>query len=138
MQLTMSYFTTVHTFFQGSHYSVRFGLDPGRGQASTHSLYIEILAETGLVGLAFFLLLLGVMFSTIGAAMRILRDIGETDEAGMFSALRTAMIGYLFVAAFLHDAYPRYFWLLFGISMATLNVARTELAQYREQRSHAR
>ncbi len=118
-------------------YSIRFGLEPGLAHASAHSLYWEIAAETGLAGLFAFGILLWVMFRTMANSIRILRELNRQDDARLVLAFRTALIGYLFAATFLHDSYPRYFWLLFGIAMATFNVANHELNLHQERRIHA-
>jgi O-antigen ligase len=108
-------------------YSVRVGTSPGRGARSAHSLYVEVAAETGMAGLIALAILLWIMFRTLIRARNDLASADRQQEAGIVSALTVGMAGYMLAAAFLHDAYPRYFWLLFGIAMATSNVTRNEL-----------
>jgi hypothetical protein len=45
----------------------------------------------------------------------------------MAGAIGIAWIGYAVTAAFLHDGYPRYFWLLAGITLALPQLAAHEL-----------
>jgi putative inorganic carbon (HCO3(-)) transporter len=114
-------------------YSVAVGIRPSGAQRSAHSLYVEVAAETGLVGLVALAIVLWIMFRNLFQAHNDLAAAGKQQEADMVSALMVAMAGYMLAAAFLHDAFPRYFWLLFGIAMATPNVARHEIVAEHER-----
>ena len=109
-------------------YSRILGMDSRREERSAHSLYLEIAAERGLVGLTIFGALIFVMFRTMLQARRTLYAIGLPAYGAMVDALTIGMTSYMTTSLFLHDAYPRYFWLLIGIAFATNQVAQNELA----------
>lgn len=108
-------------------YSILLGIDPNRETRSAHSLYLEIAAETGLLGLSVFGMLLWFMFRGLWQAQKDFAACKKHDEASLTLALNIGLIGYMTAAMFLHNAYPRYFWLLFGIAIATAQVAQREL-----------
>lgn len=60
-----------------------------RGRRDTHSIYLNALAETGVLGLV---LLLGVLISALGSALRTARRVASTDLAAA-RQLRTLAIG---------------------------------------------
>jgi O-antigen ligase len=109
-------------------YSRQLGMDPRREIRAPHNLYLEIASQTGLLGLLTFAYLLWVMFRGLRQARHTFDDLGQKDYAGIAAALMIGMIGYLWAAIFLHGAYPRYFWLLFGIALAIPQVAQFEKA----------
>lgn len=119
-------------------YSRQLGLDPRLEDRHPHSLYVQILAEHGLMGGVLFLFIMWVILYGLFAAERELEEIGLHDEAGMAAALLVGLAGYLTAGIFLHNAYPRFFWLLLGIALTFPNIAKQErkkrqLAMSREQ-----
>lgn len=115
-------------------YSRWLGIDPRLEDRSAHCLYLEIASETGLVGLSIFLWLVWVMFRELERAYKALTEAGLTNYAGIAGAVSAGMIGYLTAAIFLHAAFPRPFWFLFGIALALPNVARYEIERQRQLR----
>ncbi len=107
-------------------YSRQIGLDPRREERTPHDLYLEIASQTGIVGLLAFGFLLWVMFRGIFKARRVFRELSLHDYTGITTAFAVGALGYLMGSLFLHGAYPRYFWLLFGIAMALPQVAQNE------------
>jgi len=105
----------------GSTVSSYEGFDKPR---FSHSLYLEVMAETGLVGLAVFA---GIMVSTLlafRAAYRDFMDAGNTRAAGLVVSLALGFIAYLTTSLFLHGDYLRHFWLLVAIAIVAKQVAR--------------
>lgn len=107
-------------------YSSRIGLDGRRVDRSAHNLYLEIAAELGIVGLTMFLVMIYIMFRTMIRARQQLLDLGQQDYAHLITGLAIGMAGFMLVATFVHDSYPRFFWLLFGLAMSTAIVAQNE------------
>ncbi|NMC80252.1 MAG: hypothetical protein GYA59_12885 [Chloroflexi bacterium] len=114
-------------------YSSLVGLDPRFEERSAHDLYIEIAAEQGIFGLLIFGLLLWYIFRGLLWAKSTFRSIQMPAFANLTVAFITSLIGYLTCALFLHNAYPRQFWLLVGIAMAIPLIARKELEEYRSK-----
>lgn len=108
-------------------YASTLGYETNRREASPHNLYLEYAAEQGLLGLGMFGTMVWFMFSRLHQAYRNLSEMGKTEYASMIFALGVGIIGYLIAAFFLHASYPRFFWLLFGIALATSQLARNEM-----------
>jgi O-antigen ligase len=105
-------------------YAQRIGLAPEAEERAAHNLYLEVAAESGLVGLAVFGVLLWVLARSVLMAYRKFTQKGLALYASLSAALGVALLGYLTAAIFIHGAYPRYFWLLVGVILALPQVAR--------------
>lgn len=114
-------------------YAQPLGWDNRREERSAHSLYLEIAAETGLIGLAAFSAIIGVAFWRAHGARQSFMRAGQYDEAALIWALAVSLIGYLVASLFLHGAYPRFFWLWIGIMLALSQVAATQAAPVRQR-----
>ncbi len=112
-------------------YAQRIGLEVRNEERSAHNLYLEVAAETGLMGLFAFGAILWFMFRGMRAAKKSFTEAGLSDYASMVGAFSVGWIGYLTGSLFLHMAFPRYFWLLVGIALAMPQVAANELALVR-------
>lgn len=113
-------------------YSSLLGIDPRREARAPSSLYLEILAEEGLLGLGVFLTILGVMLYGLQRAKENFTVAGMNDYASMAIAFTIAMLGYLFAALFKNSAYFNFFWMLTGIALAISRVADNEVQAYRD------
>ncbi|MEW6716754.1 MAG: O-antigen ligase family protein [Chloroflexota bacterium] len=109
-------------------YSRRVGLDPRIAERSAHNLYIEIAAETGLLGLTVFGLIVWDSMQGVWLAWKKFKAAQMNDFAGIVAAFGIGLAGYLVAGLFIHDAYPRYLWILIGIALAIQNVVKNELA----------
>jgi O-antigen ligase len=108
-------------------YAKSIGLAPNASERAAHDLYLEVVAETGLIGLTTFLLLIGVVARDIINTWKKLRTAKRDELAAMVAAIGVSFLGYLFAAIFIHSAFPRYFWLLIGICMALPQVVKNTL-----------
>jgi putative inorganic carbon (hco3(-)) transporter len=104
-------------------YSEQLGLDNRRSERSPHSLYVEVAAEMGIVGLVAFGALLAALFAGLWYAHNRFRAQGAEDEASLVGALAIGFAGYLVGSLFLHAAYPRFFWTLAAIGFAAPLIA---------------
>lgn len=92
---------------------------------SAHSLYIEIAAETGILGLTVFFGMIVHLLRTLMQAARRVRS-SSPEAADLAYAFALSLVAYLGTAAFLHLSYMRYYWFLLALaSCAQYFVART-------------
>jgi O-antigen ligase len=108
-------------------YAQRAGLDSRHTERNAHNLFLEVAAETGLVGSLFFGAVLFLAFKSLRTGRKTLTDMGENSLAAMVAALELGLIGYLIAALFLHGAYPSFFWVLIAISFGVSNFTGTML-----------
>ena len=83
-----------------------------------HSLYLEIAAETGTVGLAIFSGIIVLVFRDLRRSRRFFLAAGDLDSAVIATGLGIALIGYLLSSLFLHGHFERYLWLMFAFATA--------------------
>jgi len=83
----------------------------GDGQRP-HSLYLERMAETGVVGM---LALLAVIVAALRAAWLGRRLRGP--EGLLCEGVFVALLVFLAASTFLHNAYPRYFWIMIALGL---------------------
>lgn len=106
------------------NYARDIGLEFRRDDRSAHSLYLEIVAELGILGLlSFSALIIGCIWNLYQASL-----LFDAANLHSYSTLCTAfaigIIGYFIAAIFLHDAYPRFVWLYIGIAATIPQIAR--------------
>ena len=117
--------------------SIHYLLQPGALTADefivsqpkvAHNTLLEILAETGVVGLALFLgVLLSVMWSLLRAA-HIFERVGERDLELLSRALLVALVGYLVAGSFISANYSKLLWLLIALGPPVLVLAQRRAA----------
>lgn len=100
-------------------YSQQIGLDTRAEGRAPHNLYLEALAETGLVGTAVFLWVLWLALRGAWRARTVLRGPDRLLAEGAFLGI----CGYLTAGFFLHGAYPRYLWIVVGVGVAAGGLA---------------
>ncbi len=113
-------------------YSRRVGLDPRTEGRSPHNLYVEILAERGLFGFAFFAIILWLIYRSLRDARRDFKRIENEDLAGLVTAYSIGIFGYFVGALFMHSSYPRFMWLLVGIALALPQLSRLEFERHKK------
>jgi O-antigen ligase len=97
---------------------------PPRGESrKAHSLYLEIAAERGVVGLIVFGVLLFCLGRHFWRAHTTFAKAGQLHYAQMVLALAVGFAGYLAAALFLHESYTHYFWMMVGLALAVPQVA---------------
>lgn len=89
-----------------------------------HSLYLQIAAETGVVGLILFVGIVMVGLRRARSAIRLFAEAGDLYSASIVTSLALGFVGYLTSSVFLHGHYLRYFWLLVALLGAAEHVAR--------------
>lgn len=103
-------------FYQ--EYSRKLGIDPRLEDRSPHSLYVEIAAEQGLVGIFTFSILIFSVYKGLFKSFKIFDEMGKHHLYYMAIAITISLTGYLVSAIFIHSSYPRPFWVLIGIAFA--------------------
>ena len=114
-----------------NQYSKQAGLAVVSTERAAHNLYLEVAAETGIVGIITFVTIILVAMSTILRARKRFMRAGEKDMAGLITGFGAGFLAYMVASIFIHAAYPRYFYLLIGIALALELVSRTIPVQIR-------
>lgn len=92
--------------------------DPGERQYP-HSLYVELAAENGLLGLASFAAAMVAAFVSLAPSRQ---------KSFVTAGIAIALVGYLVSSLFLHSAYQRYLWLLLAFVPAIERLRHREAA----------
>jgi O-antigen ligase len=89
-----------------------------------HNLYLQQLAETGIVGLV---LLLAAVGACLAAALRAAQQFdagGDPALAALARASTVAMIGFLTASLFVSDGTDKRLWIILALGPALLGAAR--------------
>jgi len=104
-------------------YAQLIGIEFRAEARDPHSLYVQLLAETGILGAVTFL---GMVFFLIVGLNKACKAIEQShrhpDWLPWVNAIRLAIISYLLTSVFLHNAYIRYFWILVAMALAAIQI----------------
>lgn len=89
-----------------------------------HNLYLEIAADTGILGLAAFLAIVGATLVQLRRLGRFWRQ-RNPELAALADGMLVSLIAYMASAIFLQLAYQRYFWFLIALGNATIWISQT-------------
>jgi O-antigen ligase len=107
-------------------YAAKVGGKVRAGARRAHNLFLQLAAETGVVGLVVFFVVLGLTFLALERSRRLyVRH--EPQLWAIASGLELALIVSLITSLFLHAAYIRYFWVLVGLCAAVAAIERVPL-----------
>jgi putative inorganic carbon (hco3(-)) transporter len=95
-----------------------------------HNLYLEMAAETGLIGLTTFLAIVLLLVRELWRA-RQRWLAADPERAELATAFCLSLLAYLTTAVFLHVSYQRYYWFLIAMAGATLHVLHARRLQDR-------
>lgn len=118
-----------------NQYLVRAGLverdeyilnDPKRA----HNMYLDMVAETGVVGLALFSALLAFSLWTALQAARRFERAGDRDMELLARAVFVGVLGLLAADFFLSEQLSKQLWILLAVGPALLHVAAREHAAH--------
>lgn len=98
-------------------------------ERDAHSLYLEVAAEQGMVGLAVFVGLLATVWGRLRKAEQLFAAADEYRMAALAVAVKVGFLGYLVTSLFLHGAYGYMLWLQVGMAVALVVIAQREAAQ---------
>jgi O-antigen ligase len=89
-----------------------------------HNVYLQMLAETGVIGLGLFaVILIGCLRAALAAARRF-EQFGETAMAGLSRAVFVGMVGMLTASFFISNANDRRLWILLAMGPIMLALAQ--------------
>ncbi len=89
-----------------------------------HSLYVEILSETGLFGFLMFLLFFLTLFTEMLRIRKIFNAYAiQTNWSSWATALSMSILTFLISGIFLHGIFFRYIWILIGLAMAAISIS---------------
>jgi O-antigen ligase len=94
-------------------------LRPGRRKV--HSLYFQIAAEHGLLGLLAFGGMMAASFAELQRARRRLKK-SRPELSLLLTGLMLSLVLFLSTSLFIHASYVRYFWLFLGVAGAASGV----------------
>jgi len=104
-------------------YSQLLGIELRSEERDAHSLYLQILAETGVFGFIAFAGAIGSLFIALGKArLAAAADLRLHDWLPWLNAMQVSLIAYLVAATFLHGAYIRYFWILVALTVTAIQI----------------
>jgi hypothetical protein len=106
-------------------YANRLGLRYLGTERRGHSLYFEMAADTGIVGLTAFLTMAIVPLVLLYRQARYWRS-REPERAIIASSLLFGLVAYLSTAVFLQLSYQRYFWAVLALASAAIWVLRRD------------
>ncbi len=97
----------------------------------SHNMYLEILAETGVLGGAAFALILIVLVRRM-LRLRKYYSARRPEYAHTLASLLLGIVAFLVTGVFLHMAYARYFWLLLALCGAAVSIYGSEIGEGNE------
>jgi O-antigen ligase len=115
-------FTPYYAEYENLVGSAALEYDPLGSKQYPHSLYIEIAAENGLLGLTLFGAAIALALASLYRARRELLRRGDGANAAIVQGIALAIVGFLVSSLFLHGSYQRYLWLVLGFAAAALKL----------------
>ncbi len=104
-------------------YSQEIGIELRSEEREAHSLYLQVMAETGVLGIiSFFGIIISLFIGLAKAAKRVTRNTNLIGWLPWINSLQVALVGYLTAAIFLHGAYIRFFWILVALSLTAIQL----------------
>lgn len=109
-------------------YTQLIGLEFRAEARDPHSLYVQVLAETGILGALAFLGLIYTLLDALNKACLAIENTPRLLEwLPWMNAIRMAIISYLLTSFFMHDAYFRYFWILVAMGLTGIQITYSVL-----------
>jgi putative inorganic carbon (hco3(-)) transporter len=116
-------------------YSRKIGLDPRTENREPHNLFLEVAAETGIIGLVVFFTVLYFTYQGIRQAWLTFKRLKLDEYSNLVAIFGIGVLGYFTAALFIHGAYPRYMWLLIGLALALPQVAKNTVIELKQEKS---
>jgi O-antigen ligase len=94
-----------------------------------HNIYLHVLAEMGIIGLALFLAVLGLAIHAAVRAVRIFHRLGDRSMELVGRALVVALAGILAADFFMSEQYSKQLWVLLALGPVLLAIAHREASE---------
>jgi O-antigen ligase len=108
---------------QYQRYAQLIGIEFRAEERDPHSLYVQLLAETGILGTVTFLGMVFFLLNALGKAVRAAEKVHRLEEwLPWLNSIRLAILSYMLTSIFLHSAFIRYFWLLVAMALAGIQI----------------
>jgi putative inorganic carbon (HCO3(-)) transporter len=106
-------------------YSRRLGVRAVASAFSPHNLYLQVAAETGLLGLLTFVPPVLVLLVALHMARRAsdAASPAAAEWSELAAGIEVALLCYLVASLMLHASYPRYLWMLLALTVGALRTA---------------
>lgn len=115
-------------------YAGELGLETRTTERHAHCLYVEILAESGVLGMiAFTCIFLGLFATMIQAWLKAKKLYNDPQWGTWIIALLLGMVSYLLAAIFLHGAFLRNLWFMVALGISAVQLTDRMLAQQETQ-----
>lgn len=114
---------TFRETYATTDYAKRFHRDGSTLRRFAHNTYLEVLTGSGLVGLAFFLLLLARAYVNFTQASRRLAKAGDDEAAGVIDAYRLSFTILLIYLLIFSDTYYKFLYLFLACSTIAMRLA---------------
>jgi putative inorganic carbon (hco3(-)) transporter len=104
-------------------YAQLIGIEFRTEARDPHSLYVQLLAETGILGTIAFLGIVFFLFDALNKACAAIEKSPRlADWLPWISSYRFAILSYLLTSIFLHNAYIRYLWILIAMALTGIQI----------------
>ena len=104
-------------------YAQLIGIEFRAEARDPHSLYVQLLAETGILGTVAFLAMAIFLLDALNKACAAIEKSPRlADWLPWISAYRFAILSYLLTSIFLHNAYIRYLWILIAMALTGIQI----------------
>jgi O-antigen ligase len=104
-------------------YTVEVGLEQDTAEQEAHSLYVQILAETGILGAISFVGFSILLLINLSRARQSIEHLVKYQNwLPWISAIQLSVVGYLITSAFLHGAFIRYFWIFVAFALSAIQL----------------
>ncbi len=120
-------------------YAQHLGIEVRYSEREAHSLYIQILAETGLLGIITFIGFVVSLLIHLQRSYRTARSEPELQNwAPWVRAITLSVTGYLITSIFLHGAFLRFFWIFVALAIAAIQISDDLRLQIEHTRAERR
>lgn len=104
-------------------YASQLGLEYRFGDREAHSLYVESLAETGILGISGLVTSFGLVLLLLRRARHQIKQLPQYAYLQpWFTSVQYAIVSYSVSSVILHGDFMRYLWLLFALAVAAVHM----------------